>query len=193
MSIPGTSARISGGTLGVPPASGVSGTSPGSGVSSAPPAKVFRAIESAGVPKYLTAGPNFTPAVKPSGDPPAIKEHKKNARPSTQNKHEKGKATRQQNRGGEKADKNRRPNRKPPAGHKGPWPPKEKGAGFAKQIVGDAESVLSHAVKDASHVASDVGKAAGHVASDVGKDADHVASDVGKGISKAWDSVTSWL
>ena len=50
-------------------------------------------------------------------------EHTKNARPSTQNKHQEGKARKQRDRDGEKADEQRRPPRKRPPNHKGPWPP----------------------------------------------------------------------
>jgi RHS repeat-associated protein len=54
--------------------------------------------------------------------------HRKNRTPSNRPKHEEGDARRGQDQGGEKADwanrGNRRPPRKPPSGHKGPWPPK---------------------------------------------------------------------
>ena len=51
-------------------------------------------------------------------------EHTKGARPSTKGKHEQGQARKQRDRGGEKGDSSRAPPRKPPPGHKGPWPPK---------------------------------------------------------------------
>ncbi len=51
-------------------------------------------------------------------------EHDKGARPSTEEKHEKGQARKGRDRGGEKADEGRRPPRKRPPEHKGPWPPK---------------------------------------------------------------------
>jgi RHS repeat-associated protein len=52
------------------------------------------------------------------------KEHTKGKRPSTKGKHEKGQARKDRDRGGEKGDGGRRPPRKPPPDHKGPWPPK---------------------------------------------------------------------
>ena len=52
-------------------------------------------------------------------------EHKKNTEPSNKPKHEKGQKRQEQDRGGEKADPDRAPNRKRPKGHKGPWPPKK--------------------------------------------------------------------
>lgn len=52
------------------------------------------------------------------------KEHSKGTRPSTQEKHEKGQARKNRDRGGEKADPGRRPPRKRPPDHKGPWPKK---------------------------------------------------------------------
>lgn len=51
-------------------------------------------------------------------------EHTKNARPSTQEKHQKGRARNQQDYGGEKGDSRRDGPRKKPPGTKGPWPPK---------------------------------------------------------------------
>jgi hypothetical protein len=51
-------------------------------------------------------------------------EHKKNPRPSDLPKHEKGDTRRKRDRGGEKADELRRPKRRPPPGHKGPYPSK---------------------------------------------------------------------
>jgi RHS repeat-associated protein len=53
-------------------------------------------------------------------------EHTKNARPSTKEKHEKGIARVNKDRGGEKGDVRRRPPRKRPKNWKGPWPPKKK-------------------------------------------------------------------
>src|SRR5690606_18859325 len=49
-------------------------------------------------------------------------EHKKNARPSSQGKHEKGQARKNQDRQGYKGMQ--LPPRKRPDGWKGPWPPK---------------------------------------------------------------------
>jgi RHS repeat-associated protein len=51
-------------------------------------------------------------------------EHKKNARPSTKNKHQEGRARVKKDHGGEKGDIRRRPPRKKPTNWKGPWPPK---------------------------------------------------------------------
>jgi len=52
-------------------------------------------------------------------------EHTKGKRPSTEEKHEKGKARKQQDQGGEKADPGRRPQRQRPNNWKGPWPPSD--------------------------------------------------------------------
>ncbi|WP_236966424.1 RHS repeat-associated core domain-containing protein [Hydrogenophaga sp. SL48] len=49
-------------------------------------------------------------------------EHTKNARPSTQQKHQEAESRRARDAGGEKGDKNRRPPSKKPPGYKGPWP-----------------------------------------------------------------------
>lgn len=51
-------------------------------------------------------------------------EHKKGARPSTEEKHDEGVARKQRDQGGDKASKRlgRVPRTRPP-GHKGPWPP----------------------------------------------------------------------
>jgi hypothetical protein len=50
-------------------------------------------------------------------------EHKKSARPSTEEKHEAGTTRKKKDRGGEKGDENRAAPRKRPSGWKGPWPP----------------------------------------------------------------------
>ena len=50
--------------------------------------------------------------------------HNTGIRPSTSDKHDKGDARRKRDKGGEKGDTRRRPNRKPPQNWKGPWPPK---------------------------------------------------------------------
>jgi RHS repeat-associated protein len=66
--------------------------------------------------------------------------HKKGARPSTQEKHEKGQARKRQDRGGEKGDDRRDPPRKRPPDHKGPWPPPEpssSGTGSADNPSGE--------------------------------------------------------
>ncbi len=70
---------------------------------------------------WLT-GLNYCPVMLSSstGDD----EHTKNARPSTQEKHERGRARRAQDQGGEKGDDNRDPYGKRPPDWKGPWPPK---------------------------------------------------------------------
>ena len=54
----------------------------------------------------------------------AKKENTKDARPSTEEKHEYGQARKRKDRGGEKGDKRRGPPRKRPDGWKGPWPPR---------------------------------------------------------------------
>ena len=53
-------------------------------------------------------------------------EHTKNARPSTKGRHQKGQDRLRKNAGNEKGDASRGPTRKPPPGHKGPWPPRSK-------------------------------------------------------------------
>jgi RHS repeat-associated protein len=50
--------------------------------------------------------------------------HRKNRRPSTEQKHEEGTARKRIDRGREKGDKRRRPPRKRPPKWKGPWPPR---------------------------------------------------------------------
>jgi RHS repeat-associated protein len=51
-------------------------------------------------------------------------EHTDNARPSTEEKHQKGRARKKRDRGGEAGDARRRPPNKRPPNWKGPWPPK---------------------------------------------------------------------
>jgi len=51
-------------------------------------------------------------------------EHESNARPSSKPKHEKGNARRQRDQGNERGDRERRPPRRPPPDHRGPWPKK---------------------------------------------------------------------
>ena len=51
------------------------------------------------------------------------KEHTKNSRPSTEEKHEKGKARKGRDQGGEKGDDRRKRYGKRPPGWKGKWPP----------------------------------------------------------------------
>jgi RHS repeat-associated protein len=53
-------------------------------------------------------------------------EHRKGARPSTQGQHEAGQARGKMDRGNEKGDDARRPPRKRPPNHRGPWPPRPK-------------------------------------------------------------------
>jgi hypothetical protein len=55
----------------------------------------------------------------------SLANHKKGARPSTQEDHENGLARIDKDKGGEKADKDRRPQRIRPDGHKGLWPQKD--------------------------------------------------------------------
>jgi RHS repeat-associated protein len=51
------------------------------------------------------------------------KGHRKNKRKGNKEKHEKGDERRGKDQGGEKGDKERRPPRKRPPSHRGPWPP----------------------------------------------------------------------
>jgi len=55
--------------------------------------------------------------------------HRKDARPSTKGKHQKGQGRKKKDKGGEKGDQRRQQNgmfpRKPPPGNKGPWPPRD--------------------------------------------------------------------
>jgi RHS repeat-associated protein len=53
-------------------------------------------------------------------------EHTSGARPSTKEKHQKGRARKARDYGGEKGDKSRRPPNKRPHGYKGSWPKKNK-------------------------------------------------------------------
>ncbi|MDR2156024.1 MAG: RHS repeat-associated core domain-containing protein [Burkholderiaceae bacterium] len=56
-------------------------------------------------------------------DPEGLEaEHTKNARPSTEQKHQEGQARKARDSGGEKADNRRRSPSKRPPGVKGPWP-----------------------------------------------------------------------
>jgi hypothetical protein len=59
----------------------------------------------------------------PDGSNLYNEEHTKNARPSTEEKHQAGQARKTRDYGGEKADQGRRPPRQKPPGWKGPWPP----------------------------------------------------------------------
>ena len=52
-----------------------------------------------------------------------IYNHSKDARPSTEQKHQDGEARNKRDRGGEKGDARRTPPRKRPDGWRGPWPP----------------------------------------------------------------------
>jgi RHS repeat-associated protein len=74
-----------------------------------------------------TAHPGTPPAPTTTAPPQTTttqaKEHTSNARPSTQGKHEKGQARKQQDREGSKGQK--KWPRKPPANWKGPYPPKD--------------------------------------------------------------------
>lgn len=79
-----------------------------------------------------SAGDALAAALPPAKAFAAVKimakgaEHTKNARPSTQAKHQAGQARKQRDGGGEKGDAARRPPGKRPPNHKGPWPPKPK-------------------------------------------------------------------
>jgi hypothetical protein len=79
-----------------------------------------------GTPRTPGAVPNApnVPRAEPTpgGNAPEAAGHKKNARPSTQEKHETGDTRRKRDQGGEKGDDRRRPPSKPPPGHRGPWP-----------------------------------------------------------------------
>lgn len=73
------------------------------------------------------------------------KEHDKNKRPSNKPKHDKGKRNKKKSRGGEKGDKNRRPNRKRPNKWTGPWPPKDERSEYflgAKDFAKTAVTVI---------------------------------------------------
>lgn len=54
----------------------------------------------------------------------SLAEHTAGKRTSTKQKHETGQARKSRDKGKEKGDQRRRPPRKRPPGHKGPWPPK---------------------------------------------------------------------
>jgi hypothetical protein len=68
-----------------------------------------------------------------------IKEHTKDARKSTEERHEKGKARKERDRGGEKGDERRGYPRKPPPGWKGPWPPKGASGAFLSDLLEDGQ------------------------------------------------------
>ena len=62
-------------------------------------------------------------------------EHKSNARPSTQEQHQKGQARKGKDAsGGEKGDARRRPGGKRPKNWKGPWPPAAAGAAAGAKV-----------------------------------------------------------
>jgi hypothetical protein len=79
--------------------------------------------------KPESVNPNPQPGDNLKPDPQGA-EHKKDARPSTREKHDTGQARKKRDAGEEKGDKARRDKgmwpRKRPPGHKGPWPPKKK-------------------------------------------------------------------
>jgi RHS repeat-associated protein len=93
-----------------------------------PPPPPFPAEAPAEVAPVVVVGPSpsnlggYLYPIDPLGSFELAAEHKKNARPSTQQKHQDAEARRDRDRGGEKGDKNRPPPRKKPKGHKGPWP-----------------------------------------------------------------------
>ncbi|HZH30464.1 MAG TPA: RHS repeat-associated core domain-containing protein [Pyrinomonadaceae bacterium] len=74
-----------------------------------------------GVP--VPPGSPGAPLPKTTTSPRQADEHTSGARPSTEEKHEEGKARKKKDRGGEKGDKRRRHPRKPHDKHVGPWPP----------------------------------------------------------------------
>lgn len=71
---------------------------------------------------------------------PLQAEHTKGKRPSTREKHEEGARRKNKDRGGEKADEGRRPPRRRPPGHKGPWPEKAAPGLVPSHTSGDAPS-----------------------------------------------------
>ncbi len=82
-------------------------------------------------------------------------EHTSGARPSTEEKHEKGEARKKKDGAdGEKGDKARRPNRKRPKDHKGPWPPKD----GAAAPTSTTDSNVSAEVVDGSDSSSSGGQ-----------------------------------
>ena len=82
----------------------------------------------AATPVKTTPAKTKEPEKKPKlvTSPRSEEEHKKNARPSTKEKHENGQAVKKRSRNNEKGDARRGYNRKKPDGHTGPWPPKNK-------------------------------------------------------------------
>ncbi|MDX2097636.1 MAG: hypothetical protein SFW36_07650 [Leptolyngbyaceae cyanobacterium bins.59] len=62
-------------------------------------------------------------------------EHRKNQRESNRTRHEQGQRRRGMDQGGEGGDQRRRPPRKRPPGHRGPWPPVQNSSG--NQFYGD--------------------------------------------------------
>ena len=81
------------------------------------------AIKSLGLPVLPTIVPPKSPTVVKPNVPTTVKaEHTNNARPSTKQQHQIGKARAEQDRNGAKG-MTEPPRRRPP-NHKGPWPPK---------------------------------------------------------------------
>jgi RHS repeat-associated protein len=73
---------------------------------------------------------------QPMPPPPPMEAHKTRKRESTRGKHERGEARAKRDYGREKGDMRRGWPRKPPPGHKGPWPPKTtKGTASAIELV----------------------------------------------------------
>ncbi|MFZ5746952.1 MAG: RHS repeat-associated core domain-containing protein [Pseudomonadota bacterium] len=107
----------SGGTSTVVVVGGVTSTIASTGLAADGANKIVRG---------LTGGPRGPTALeaRKSGKGGGA-EHTSGARPSATGKHEAGQARKGLDAGGEKGDARRRPPRRPPDGHKGPWPPKK--------------------------------------------------------------------
>jgi YD repeat-containing protein len=83
------------------------------------------AIKHSAIELLKNAGDAENPGIGENEDAPP-EGHRTGARESTREKHQEGDARRKRDHGGEKADPGRRPSRRPPPGHQGPWPPKPK-------------------------------------------------------------------
>jgi RHS repeat-associated protein len=70
----------------------------------------------------VRANEHVTPLDQEIGSNVQMAEHTSNASPKNKNKHQEGESRRQRDQGGERGDSSRRPPRKPPPDHIGPWP-----------------------------------------------------------------------